>query len=156
MLLLLLSLTRDDIKLTEISIRSKPATHLLQKYQRTGSSVSLFPWRASLCCTAALSLFSRSSAIGWCLGKLTTVTHWWWCSAYEWFCWHNIHRLSPNIYAFTRLDGLQFVCSTADNNVNYCRAHTHTQHTQNGKHAVQSMMYYSVSFGYTIQVYFVD
>lgn len=27
--------------------------------------------------------------------------------------------LSPNIYAFTRLDGLQFVCSTADNNVNY-------------------------------------
>lgn len=29
-----LSLTRDDIKLTEISIRSKPASHLLQKYQR--------------------------------------------------------------------------------------------------------------------------
>lgn len=33
---------------------------------------------------------------------------------------HIIPRaLSPNIYAFTRLDGLQFVCFTADNNVNY-------------------------------------
>lgn len=81
-----LSLTRDDIKLTEISIRSKPASHLLQKYQR----IELLSLSLSLLLSPTLALpFARlplfaggvlhvpSSAIGWCVcvAQLTTITH---------------------------------------------------------------------------------
>lgn len=106
--------------------------------------------------------------------QLTTITHWWW---WWWWCcayWMNfcagITFIGYRLISMRSHDSMVYNSSVLQLITMWIIVeHTHTQPhsthrererarewTKNDKHAVQSMMYYSVSFGYTFQVYFVD